>query len=192
MSQQRIVISITALVAFVVILGFLCSVDRGSPVIAADAAKPEPTVAQLRDEIEHLKQLLPDQAHAMHDVSYHFTNLWFAGQQENWPLAQFYLGETKSHLQWAVRLKPKRKDSQDREIDLVAILQAVENTPLKQLAEALAAQDRGQFEKAYRATLEEGCYICHKAADKPYLRPQVPTQPEAQIINFDPQAAWPK
>jgi hypothetical protein len=173
-------------------LFLLRKADRNSVVLAADAKQPELTVAQLRDEIEQLKQLLPDQAHAMHDVSTHFTNLWFAGQQENWPLAEFYFGETRSHLRWAVRLKPKRKDSQDREIDLVAILQAVENTPLKQLAEALAAKNRGEFEKAYRTTIEEGCYLCHKASDKPYLRPQVPKLPEAQVINFDPQATWPK
>lgn len=190
MYQRRIMIFVT--VASAAVLGLLRITDRGAVVLAADDKKSEPTLAQLQDEIEHLKQLLPDQAHAMHDVSYHFTNLWFAGKQENWPLAQFYFGETKSHLQWAVRLKPKRKDSQDREIDLIAILQAVETRPLKRLGEAPAAQDRGQFEKAYRATLEEGCYICHKAADKPYLRPQVPTLPEAHIINFDPQAAWPK
>ncbi len=188
--------STVIVIAVIVVLAssfFLCKTERGSVVLAAaDAKKPEPTIAELRDEIELLKQLLPDQAHAMHDVSYHFTNLWFAGQHENWPLAEFYLGETKSHLRWAVRLKPKRKDSQDREIDLVAILQAVENTPLKQLGEALAAKDRGQFEKAYRFTIEEGCYLCHKASDKPYLRPQVPKLPEAHVINFDPQAEWPK
>ena len=38
----------------------------------------------------------------MADVGDHFTNLWFAGKAENWPLADFYLGETKSHLRWAV------------------------------------------------------------------------------------------
>ena len=167
--------------------------NRGSAALAgADAAPPEPTLASLRDEIEKLKQLVPDQAHAMQDVGCHFTNLWFAGQHENWPLAEFYFGETRSHLNWAVRLKPKRKDSQDREIDLVAILQAVETTPLKRLGEALAAKDRGGFEKAYRAMIEQGCYTCHKASDKPYLRPQVPQTPEAQVINFDPQAEWPK
>ena len=35
------------------------------------------------------------------------------------------------------------------------------------------------------------CYSCHKAADKPYLRPQVPTEPATRLINFDPKADWP-
>ena len=51
-------------------------------------------------------QMVPDQSHAMADVSYHFSNLWFAGQGEDWPLAQFYADETRSHLRWAVRIIP--------------------------------------------------------------------------------------
>ena len=50
-------------------------------------------VARLKDEIERLKALMPDQSHVMKDVAYHFSNLWFAGQAQNWPLAGFYLNE---------------------------------------------------------------------------------------------------
>ncbi len=35
------------------------------------------------------------QSHAMIDVDYHFSNLWFAAQNANWPLAASYLNETK-------------------------------------------------------------------------------------------------
>lgn len=150
-----------------------------------------PDAAALAAELETIKGKLPDQSHAMADVGYHFTNLWFAGKKENWPLAEFYWKETKSHLAWAVRIIPKRKDSAGKEIDLGAILKSLENSPLKQVGEAISAKDRKAFEKAYRFTLE-GCYACHKASDKPYIHPQVPTAPEAQIVNFDPKADWPK
>lgn len=43
-------------------------------------------ITTLRTEIEHLKGLVPDQAHAMEDVGYHFANLWFAAEKRNWPL----------------------------------------------------------------------------------------------------------
>jgi hypothetical protein len=127
----------------------------------------------------------------MADVGCQFSNLWFAGQKENWPLAEFYWKETKSHLNWAVRIIPRRNDSAGREVDLVAILQALENSPLKELGEAISARDRGKFDKAYRFTLE-GCYACHKASDKPFIRPQVPGEVDANIINFDPKATWPR
>jgi hypothetical protein len=52
-------------------------------------------------------------------------------------------------------------------------------------------KDKAQFEKEYRFTLET-CYACHKASDKPFIRLQMPTQPETPIINFDPKADWPQ
>jgi hypothetical protein len=179
---------------------FIAGAILGSTVVAllaprstavAQADKPAPTLDSLASEIEMIKGKLPDQSHAMQDVSYHFSNLWFAGEKLNWPLANFYWSETRSHLRWAVRIIPKRKDNAGREIDLPAILQAMENTPLKQLQDAITANDKDAFEKAYRFTMET-CYACHKAADKPFIHPQIPTQPESPIINFDPNADWPK
>ncbi len=137
-----------------------------------------------------LKDLVPDQAHIMADVGEHFTNLWFAGEAENWPLADFYLGETKSHLRWAVRRIPIRKDNAGRDINLGNILEAIENSQLTQLKQAIERKEKPAFEAVYKETLSM-CYACHKAVDKPYLRPQVPTRPEANIINFDPKADWP-
>jgi hypothetical protein len=160
------------------------------PMATAKDGVQVATLDVLTAEIEALKKLLPDQSHAMADVGYHFTNLWFAGDASNWPLAEFYFNETRAHLEWAVRIKPVRQDHAKRDVELVKILQALENTPLKQLGAAIAAKDQQTFVAGYKATLE-GCYACHKASEKPYLRPQIPQRPEAQIINSDPQATWP-
>ena len=167
-------------------LGFLAA-GRGRSV---PAAGPEPGVRELAARVEALEGLIPDQAHIMADVGAHFTNLWFAGRAGNWPLADFYLSETKSHLRWAVRRIPVRKDSQGHEIKLGAILEAFENSQLTALKRSIDGKDRGAFEQVYRESLT-ACYSCHKASDKPYLRPQVPAEPETRIINFDPGAEWP-
>ncbi|HJQ80912.1 MAG TPA: hypothetical protein VJ828_13190 [Lacipirellulaceae bacterium] len=156
----------------------------------AETAKPAPDVATLAAEIESIKGKLPDQAHAMQDVGYHFSNLWFAGQREHWDLANFYWLETRSHLRWAIRIIPLRKDNAGNDVDVQDILTGFENGPLKELEEAIAAKDKTLFEKRYRSTLEN-CYSCHKTADKPFIRPQMPTQAETHIINFDPSANWP-
>jgi hypothetical protein len=158
---------------------------------SADGSSGASELASLKSEIEIIKGKLPDQAHAMQDVGYHFTNLWFAARKGHWELANFYWLETRSHLRWAVRVIPKRKDNAGQEIDLERILQAFETSPLKQLQDAITARDTAAFEKAYRFSLES-CYACHKASDKPFIRPQMPTGPEAQIISFDPQAQWPR
>jgi hypothetical protein len=159
----------------------------GEPAPAAPAGTlPE----ELAARVKALEDLIPDQAHIMADVADHFTNLWFAGKSENWPLADFYLGETRTHLHWAVRRIPVRKDNTGHDVKLAEILEAFENGPLKPLKGAIDGKDRLAFESAYRQTLS-GCYACHKASDKPYLRPRVPTEPASSIINFDPRASWP-
>ena len=155
--------------------------------LTADEAAAE--IARLKAEIEQIQGRLPSQSHAMMDVDYHFANLWFAGQSKNWPLAQFYLNETRSHLRWAVRIIPVRRIP-GGEIDLRGLLEAVDSTGLAEIGKAITDKNSEAFTGAYRRTLE-GCYSCHKASDKPYLRPRVPEQPESRIINFDPAATWP-
>src|SRR5437899_364072 len=117
---------------------------------------PTNEVAAWRAEIEQLKSKVPDQSHAMKDVGYHFANLWFAGQKRNWPLAKFYLDETRSHLKWAVRIIPVRK-TKAGEVDLRGILEAVDNTMLSEIQQAIEKQDVKQFGDTYKQTIE-GCY----------------------------------
>jgi hypothetical protein len=158
--------------------------------LPANPGNPTNEIAALRAEIDQLKGKLPDQSHAMKDVGYHFANLWFAGQQKNWPLAKFYLDETRSHLKWAVRIIPVRK-TKAGDLDLKGILDAVDSTFLSELQKTIDARDTEKFTATYKQTME-GCYACHKSSEKPYLRPQIPEQPETRIINFNPEAKWPE
>jgi hypothetical protein len=164
---------------------FLSGCEQMSPA-ASSQTQPENLAARLKA----LEDLIPSQSHMMADVGDHFTNLWFAGTAENWPLADFYLGETKSHLHWAVRRIPIRKDKRGQDINLVNILEAFENSQLTQLKAVIDRKERAGFERVYKESLTV-CYSCHTAVDKPYLRPQVPTEPASRIMNFDPKAKWP-
>jgi hypothetical protein len=173
------------------VLGFAWGSRGPDRIEAKDSlASAESELTAIKAEIQAAKDRLPDQAHAMQDVANQFTNVSFAAGSSNWELAQFYLGETRNHLRWAVRIIPKRKDNAGRDVDLVAILKAMENGPMAQLEAVIKAKDPDRFAAAYRTTMEN-CYACHKAADKPYLRPQIPRVPATQIINFDPNATWP-
>src|SRR4051812_32684658 len=141
-------------------------------------------VEELRAELKRLEGLLPDQAAVMTHVGYHWANLWFALDRENWPLAEFYLSETRNNLKWAVRARPTRKTAAGV-IDLGAIAQALDNAQLTQMKDALARKDRALGVKLYAQALG-GCYACHKASEKPYLRLHRPKAPEVPIIDFDP------
>ncbi len=163
-------------------------------VLQAQAQQtPQPNGPELphtQTETNSQEGTLPDQAHAMADVGYHFANLWFAADKQNWPLANYYLGETRSHLRWAVRLHRVRKTSAGAEVDLKGILDAVDNSMLSEVGHSITNKDVAGFKIAYRQTLA-GCYACHTACEKPYLRPQVPNAPAAPILNFDPNSNTP-
>jgi hypothetical protein len=150
---------------------------------------PKTQIEQLRNELKTLAGLAPDQAAVMSHLAYHWSNLWFAIDQENWPLADFYLAETRSNLKWAIRVRPMRVVNKEK-VDLKSIGEALDNSQFTQMKKAIAARDKKKCVKLYDETLP-GCYACHKASDKPYLRPQRPAAPEVRVINFDPKAKEP-
>lgn len=165
--------------------------ETQTPLAQAQPASAQPDLRSLQQEVERLKKIVPDQAHVMSDVDYHFSNLWFAGKAGNWPLAEFYWKEALSHLRWAVRVIPIRKDNFGKEVNLQNILESIENAPHLKLGEVIKKQDKIAFESTYR-DMVVACYACHKAADKPYLRPRIPENSASSMINFDPVADWPK
>jgi hypothetical protein len=142
-------------------------------------------------EIAQLKANAPSQSHTMSDVGYHWTNLWFAGEKKNWPLAMFYFEETRQHILWTIRLRPVRKGADGKDVNLVPIFEGIDTSAFKAMADAIQQQDAQAFSSAYRMTLD-ACYGCHKASGKPYLRPMIPTAPAQTIVNFDPAATGPQ
>jgi hypothetical protein len=192
---QRLTLAMTIAAAVVVIAAWLSRPaaqpkDRpaGPAAKGAGAASSAPNI---EEELKQIRALLPGQAHVMRDVGFHAAGLWRAAEHRNWPLAQFYYDEMRSHLRWAVRVRPVRKLSTGQEVSMTNILDSLEGEggPLALVKQEVERKDLPRFQAAYR-TMLEGCYACHKASEKSFLRPKVPTS-MADIINFDPAAKWP-
>jgi hypothetical protein len=146
---------------------------------------PDVAAAAPRDmDLQTLNNRLPDQSHAMQDAGYHFENLWYAGDQQNWPLASYYLRKTQSYLELAVQIKPVRK-TRAGDVNLKGILDAVNNGMLAQVDQAITNKDTASFRAAYRQTIA-GCNACHTACEKSYIRLQIPNAPSTSIITFNP------
>ena len=147
----------------------------------------------LPQEVARLKALLPSNSHIMMDVQWHWTNLWFAGQARNWPLAQFYFNETRSHMQWLIRKSPTiRSSGPDREeVNIEGIFDGVDTSSLADVKTAIEKKDGVKFAAAYK-TMLESCYACHKSVGRPYLRPMIPKASMQAILNMDPNAVWPQ
>ena len=159
------------------------------PVAAQGESRVDP--AQFEADLTQLKNVVPSQSHAMSDVGYHWTNLWFAGQKKNWPLAQFFFDESRQHMLWAIRIRPIRKAPDGAAVDLNSIFQAIDTSALTPVKTAIEQKDSAQFAASYKQALES-CYACHKTSGKPYLRPMVPQTPSQSIINFEPDPGSPQ
>lgn len=161
-------------------LVLLVAAARAGSALGAGAPGEDP--AALRADIDRLNGIAQGQSLAMMQVAYNFNMLWFAARAENWPLAQFYYGDARGRMRLALRIQPVRRISTG-ELDLAPILDGVEKSAWASLGAALAAKDVQRFEAAYRATLE-ACQGCHTAAEKPYLRLQVPSTPAEPMVDF--------
>ena len=158
---------------------------------AADEGGASDNLGALRADVARLKTNAPSQSHTMSDVGYHWTNLWFAAEKKNWPLARFYFDESRQHILWTIQLRPVRKGPDGNDVNLVPIFESIDTSAFKAVADAIQAQNSAAFSAAYRETLQ-ACYGCHKTSGKPYLRPMVPTEPGQSIINVDGSATWPQ
>jgi len=146
----------------------------------------------LSAEVARVEGLLANQSHVMADVSFQFSNLWFAGKQKNWPLANYFYNETRTRLRWVVRINPTVLDPDRNPVDIQGIFDAIDKDVWSLIKTAIDKKDEAGFEDAYKLGLDKGCYACHKSVGRPYLRPQVPIAPPQTIITFDPNAKWPE
>jgi cytochrome c553 len=154
------------------------------------AAAERARIDKLEADVKTLQGEVPDQATVMTFLAYHYTNLWFAVDEENWPLAGFYLNEARKNLSWAVRIVPVRKDQNGADVNVAAIAESLQKGQLNDLRLAINEKDKARAVKAYKEALA-GCYGCHEAAGKPFLRPRIPVAPQVEIISFTPGAPLP-
>jgi hypothetical protein len=124
----------------------------------------------------------------MEDVSFHYSNLWFAGQKKNWPLATFYYNETRNHIRWLITKSPTTKTPDGDVVNLQGIFDGLDTSSLAMLKKSIDDKNLDEFTSNYKLTLD-GCYSCHKSAGKPYLHPVVPTVPPQSIIAYNPDAS---
>ena len=160
------------------------------PQVRTEAA---PTIESLSRDVARLTALVPSNSHIMMDVQWHWTNLWFAGQAKNWPLAQYYFNESRGHIQWLIKKSPTMRSSgPDREeVNIEGIFDGIDTSSLADVKTAIDQKDGVKFAAAYK-TMLESCYSCHKSVGRPYLRPMIPKASMQAILNMDPNATWPQ
>lgn len=146
-----------------------------------------PATGDVTANVAHLMNVQPTQGHTMKDVGDDWTNLWFAAQKKNWPLARFYFDQARQSVRWTVAIRPTRVLPDGTSVDIKGLFTAVDLSAFATVQLAIEDENASEFEAAYKQTLE-ACVTCHAAVRMPMLRPTVPTAPASTILSFDPVA----
>jgi len=172
------------------ILGSLITMTWQRSAVMAQQ-NPPVTPATIQADVTRLRDIAPPASHPMLDVAMFASNLWFAAQKKNWPLANYYLGEMRNRMAWEVRLNPAPKGADGNPVDMASIFDGIDKGSLTKVKQVIANKNAQQFTVEYKHMLED-CYSCHKTANRPYLRPMVPLTDPQPIVNLDPNATWPQ
>src|SRR2546426_9863868 len=89
------------------------------------------------------------------------AKLWFAGQEQNWQLAQYEVDELQEGFDEVVRFHASHKDSP---LPLSLLVPKIMTQPMGDLRSAISAHDKRAFVLAYDG-LTAGCNSCHQATN---------------------------
>ena len=108
------------------------------------------------------------------------AKLWFAGNNGNWALAAWEVGEIREGLGDAANLHATHDG-----VPVAEMIKTIIAPRLEKLDKAIAAKGGAQFTAAFD-DLTDGCNSCHAAANKPFIRIQRPTAPPFSNQDFTP------
>ena len=89
------------------------------------------------------------------------AKLWFAGRDQNWPLADYELDELQEGFDDVVKFHPTHKDAP---LPLSEVVPKIMGKPIGDLRAAIRAHEPRAFVASYDA-LTAGCNACHQATN---------------------------
>lgn len=102
----------------------------------------------------------------------HHAKLWFAGENENWKLADFEIHEIEETMEDLMKYQADREESK-----MIEIL----NPAIESIEDAIEKKDPELFKRSY-ILLTNACNKCHQATGYEFNRVKVP-----EISNFSNQ-----
>jgi hypothetical protein len=140
--------------------------------------QPGSNTQQLQTEIDSLQKQIdntykPGFGEFMSGIQIHHAKLWFAGQNQNWPLADFEIHEIQESLD------DIRTFCSDRpEVKSLGMIYP----PIDSISNAIQQKDFELFKKDF-IVLTNTCNTCHKATDHGFNVVTIPTG--LPVVNQD-------
>jgi hypothetical protein len=133
----------------------------------------------LQNRIDNLEKKLTDMykpglGEFMSGIQVHHAKLWFAGQNQNWLLADFEINEIKENL-----LAIENYCTDRPEIQSIKMIYP----PIDSLDRAIQSENLNQFKSSYQ-TLTNACNNCHQLTSHAFNVITIPESPPFSNQDF--------
>jgi hypothetical protein len=148
--------------------------NRGRTIDEADGVgitALQDSVKRLENELAAAKERLPGLAEYMITIQLHAAKLWFAARAANWELAAHSLHEMEEAMEAVGELNVEKNG-----VKISGVMEAVLQTQVARLDEAIKKKSSSEFQKAYDETLS-ACNGCHTESGHKYIQIIRPTAP---------------
>jgi hypothetical protein len=150
------------------------------------AACTQPPASPWAQEIAEVEARLTDAftpgLHTlMVEMQHRHATLWFAGDSENWPLADYFLHELEELVEDIEELHPEYAG-----VPVADLLAEMTMPAVERMEDAVDAEDREAFIRAYDQ-LTVACNACHVASDRAAIVIQRPTAPPLTNLRYIPR-----
>ena len=151
-------------------------------IILFSCNRQSSNTAILNKKIDSLQTQLnnsykPGLGEFMSQIQIHHAKLWFAGKYENWPLADFEVGEIREALDDIPKFCADRPEV--KSIDVI-------EPAMDSLSAAIKAKDQRRFDSSF-TLLTATCNDCHKATNHGFNQIKIPDVPPVSNQVFKPQ-----
>jgi hypothetical protein len=131
-------------------------------------------IDSLSEKVDHAYK--PGFGEFMSSIQAHHAKLWFAGQNENWKLADFEIHEIMEAVEDIQTYQTEREESK-----LMGMLTA----PLDSLNRAIEQKDIKEFRNTY-SSLTNTCNACHRATNFDFNIVKIPDSQLFSNQDFSP------
>ena len=132
------------------------------------------------DEDHHEEEEEIEVSIIMTNIQRHFGKLYFAGNEKNWELAEFYTHELEEAME-----ELEEHNVVEDGINISKFVKIMGLTPLESLDDAVDKKDLEAFKGAYTMQINH-CNACHAATKHPFIRIKEPERPVFSNQIFTP------
>jgi hypothetical protein len=148
----------------IILLGLICTLFSCQPKVDDHSKELQNQIDNLKSEISETYK--PGFGEFMGNIQVHHSKLWFAGENENWKLADFEINEIKEALEDIEKYQSERPES--KSIPMI-------NPALDSVSNAIQQKNLIQFQRSYNL-LTNTCTNCHQATNHGFIQIKIPSQ----------------